>query len=70
MPASIEHWFDFTCPYCYLAQDRDRSGRYRGRPTDGPAVRIPGRGGGDRRTSLALAGPDPVLRTPELTGTD
>jgi hypothetical protein len=40
MPASIEHWFDFTCPYCYLAQDRDRSGRYRGRPTDGPAVRI------------------------------
>jgi predicted DsbA family dithiol-disulfide isomerase len=20
----IEHWFDFICPYCYLAQDRNR----------------------------------------------
>jgi predicted DsbA family dithiol-disulfide isomerase len=21
---TIEHWFDFICPYCYLAQDRNR----------------------------------------------
>lgn len=24
MSVSVEHWFDFTCPYCYLAQDRNR----------------------------------------------
>jgi predicted DsbA family dithiol-disulfide isomerase len=21
---TVEHWFDFICPYCYLAQDRNR----------------------------------------------
>jgi predicted DsbA family dithiol-disulfide isomerase len=21
---TVEHWFDFLCPYCYLAQDRNR----------------------------------------------
>lgn len=24
MSGAVEHWFDFTCPYCYLAQDRNR----------------------------------------------
>lgn len=22
-PVQVEHWFDFSCPYCYLAQDRN-----------------------------------------------
>lgn len=21
---SVEHWFDFVCPFCYVAQDRNR----------------------------------------------
>ncbi|MEV0288349.1 DsbA family protein [Kribbella sp. NPDC050820] len=26
----VEHWFDFACPYCYIAQDRNRILRDRG----------------------------------------
>ena len=26
----VEHWFDFVCPYCYVAQDRNRILRERG----------------------------------------
>ena len=26
----VEHWFDFVCPYCYIAQDRNRILRERG----------------------------------------
>jgi 2-hydroxychromene-2-carboxylate isomerase len=27
---TVEHWFDFICPYCYLAQDRNRILRQHG----------------------------------------
>jgi predicted DsbA family dithiol-disulfide isomerase len=27
---TVEHWFDFLCPYCYVAQDRNRILRERG----------------------------------------
>lgn len=24
MAVTVEHWFDFVCPFCYIAQDRNR----------------------------------------------
>jgi len=27
---TVDHWFDFICPYCYVAQDRNRVLRERG----------------------------------------
>jgi hypothetical protein len=27
---TVEHWFDFICPYCYVAQDRNRIFREHG----------------------------------------
>ncbi|QRP47775.1 DsbA family protein [Amycolatopsis sp. FDAARGOS 1241] len=30
MTTTVEHWFDFLCPFCYIAQDRNRILRERG----------------------------------------
>lgn len=36
----VEHWFDFVCPYCYIAQDRNRILRERGIEVVEHAIRI------------------------------
>ncbi|MFF3946214.1 DsbA family protein [Streptomyces sp. NPDC001902] len=38
--ATAEHWFDFICPYCYVAQDRTRILREHGIRVVGHALRI------------------------------
>lgn len=38
--ATTEHWFDFICPYCYVAQDRTRILREHGIRVVGHALRI------------------------------
>ncbi|MFI2299702.1 DsbA family protein [Actinacidiphila glaucinigra] len=45
--ATAEHWFDFVCPYCYVAQDRSRILREHGVHVVGHALQIhPGIGPG------------------------
>ena len=36
----VEHWFDFVCPYCYVAQDRNRILRESGLEVVEHAIRI------------------------------
>ncbi|MDX3094619.1 DsbA family protein [Streptomyces sp. ME01-24h] len=38
--ATAEHWFDFICPYCYVAQDRSRILREHGVRVVGHALQI------------------------------
>jgi predicted DsbA family dithiol-disulfide isomerase len=38
--ATAEHWFDFTCPFCYIAQDRNRVLRAHGIQVAEHAIQI------------------------------
>ena len=37
---TVDHWFDFICPYCYVAQDRNRALRERGLRVVEHALRV------------------------------